>query len=224
MGKQYKLTVEKRETDNKLDLKSLRRNKKIPGVYYSYDSTNILFQIDESEIHNAIQSGANIFSVNVGGNDQNVIFKSVQYHPVTDKIIHIDLYGVKMDEKITVKVSINLIGDAVGVKEEGGVLNSPTSEIEIACLPMDIIGSIEIDISALSLGDSMPVGDIKLDDKHELMSSPDAVVASVTHAMREEEPAAEADDDALFMDEEDGETGEAAPSDSADSGESSGNE
>ena len=75
---------------NIFELKSLRRNKKIPGVYYSYDSTNILFQIDESEIHNAIQSGANIFSVNVGGNDQNVIFKSVQYHPVTDKIIHID--------------------------------------------------------------------------------------------------------------------------------------
>ena len=223
--KEFKLEVNKRDVDGKKGSKRVRREGNIPGVYYSHDSkVRIPFSIAQKELFEAQKSGSHIFNISVGDKKRNVIFKSVQYHPVTDDILHIDLYGVKMDEKITVKVSINLIGDAVGVKEEGGVLNSPTSEIEIACFPMDIIGSMEIDISALSLGDSMPVGDIKLDDKHELMSSPDAVVASVTHAMREEEPAAEADDDALFMDEEDGETGEAAPSDSADSGESSGNE
>jgi ribosomal protein L25 (general stress protein Ctc) len=79
MAKQFKLTVEKRDTSKKIDIKNLRKEKKIPGVYYSYDSSNIQFQIDKVEIKNAIQSGANIFTVNVGGNDQNVIFKSVQY-------------------------------------------------------------------------------------------------------------------------------------------------
>ena len=76
MAKEYKLTVEKREMQGKLGSKNLRNNMMIPGVYYSYDSTNILFQISESEIRTAIQSQANIFTVNVGGKLQNVIFKS----------------------------------------------------------------------------------------------------------------------------------------------------
>ena len=108
-----------------------------------------------------------------------------------------------MDEKITVKVSINLTGDAVGVKSEGGVLNSPTAEVEIACLPLDIPDSIEIDISNLSIGDSLQIGDIELDEKHTLISNPETVVASVTHAMREEEPALEGEEgEDLFMDED----------------------
>ena len=94
MAKQFKLTVEKRAVEGSKALRALRNELKIPGVYYSYEGNNILFQISESEIKHAIQSGANIFTVNVGGKNQNVIFKSVQYHPVTDKIIHIDLYGV----------------------------------------------------------------------------------------------------------------------------------
>ena len=75
MSKQYKLTVEKRENSGKFSSKNLRNNNKIPGVYYSYDSSNILFQMDEQEIRNAIQSQANIFTVEVGGKEQNVIFK-----------------------------------------------------------------------------------------------------------------------------------------------------
>ncbi|MDB3868509.1 50S ribosomal protein L25 [Candidatus Marinimicrobia bacterium] len=222
--KEFKLEVNKRDVSGKKGSKKVRREGNIPGVYYSHDSKlSIPFSITQKELFEAQKSGSHIFNISVGDKKRNVIFKSVQYHPVTDDILHIDLYGVKMDEKITVKVSINLIGDAIGVKEEGGVLNSPTSEIEIACFPMDIIGSMEVDISTLSLGDSMPVGNLKLDDKYELMSSPDAVVASVTHAMREE-VAAKADDDDLFMDEEGGESGETTSGDSTSSGEPADNE
>jgi large subunit ribosomal protein L25 len=159
----------------------------------------------------------------VGTKKRNVVFKSVQYHPVTDDILHIDLYGIKMDEKITVKVSIHLIGDAVGVKNEGGVLNSPTSDIEIECFPTDIPDAIEIDVTELSIGDSMRVGDIKLEDKLTLMSSPDAVVASVTHAMREEEPVVEEEGEDLFMDEE-GDDASAIDEASGDAGESADSE
>ena len=208
--KEFKLDLNKREASGKKSSKQIRREGGIPGVYYSHDSKeSISFSIDQKELFDAQKSGARIFNISVGTKKRNVIFKSVQYHPVTDDILHIDLYGVKMDEKITVKVSIHLTGDATGVKEEGGVLNSPTSEIDIACFPMDIIGAIEVDVTELSIGDSMQVGDIKLDDKLTLMSSPDAVVASVTHAMREEEPVVEEDDDDLFMDEESGEGDEA---------------
>ena len=221
--KEFKLNVNKREGSGKKASKQLRREGGIPGVYYSHDSKeSISFSIDPKELFEAQKSGAHIFNISVGTKKRNVIFKSVQYHPVTDDILHIDLYGVKMDEKITVKVSIHLIGDATGVKEEGGVLNSPTSEIEILCFPMDILGAIDVDVSELSIGDSMQVGDIKLDDKHTLMSSPDAVVASVTHAMREEEPVVEEEGEDIFMDEEGGEA--AADETSGDSGESTDSE
>jgi large subunit ribosomal protein L25 len=221
--KEFKLEVNKREDSGKKSSKQIRREGGIPGVYYSHNSKeSISFSIDQKELFEAQKSGAHIFNISVGAQKKNVIFKSVQYHPVTDDILHIDLYGVKMDEKITVKIAIHLTGDAIGVKEEGGVLNSPTSEIEVECFPMDITGSLEVDVTELSIGDSMQVGDITLDDKHTLMSSPDAVVASVTHAMREEEPVVEEEGEDLFMDGEDGE----APADDAsdDSGESTDSE
>ena len=205
MAKQYKLTVEKRETNNKLDLKVLRKNKKIPGVYYSYDSSNILFQMDESEIHSAIQSGANIFTVNVGGKDQNVIFKSVQYHPVTEKIIHIDLYGVDMNKPITIKIPIIFTGTAIGVQSQGGVLVTNLNEIEILCLPSEIPDNIEVDISEIELGTGIKTGEIILPDNVELSTPEDLSVVSVTHVVVEEEPAI---DEEELLEGEEGEAGE----------------
>jgi len=215
-AKEFKLEINKREGSGKKASKQIRREGGIPGVYYSHDSKeSISFSMDQKELFEAKKSGAHIFNISVGTKKRNVIFKSVQYHPVTDDILHIDLYGVKMDEKITIKVSIHLTGDAIGVKEEGGVLNSPTSEIEISCFPMDIIGAIDVDVSELSIGNSMQAVDIQLGDKHTLISSPDTVIASVTHAMREEETPVEEDSD-TFMD---GESGDAS-SDSEESTES----
>ena len=217
-AKEFKLEINKREGSGKKASKQIRREGGIPGVYYSHDSKeSISFSMDQKELFEAKKSGAHIFNISVGTKKRNVIFKSVQYHPVTDDILHIDLYGVKMDEKITIKVSIHLTGDAIGVKEEGGVLNSPTSEIEISCFPMDIIGAIDVDVSELSIGNSMQAVDIQLGDKHTLISSPDTVIASVTHAMREEETVVEEDSD-TFMDDESGEA--SSDSDSEESTES----
>ena len=195
MAKQFKLNVEKRELKGTSEVKNLRHQKKIPGVYYSYDSSNILFQIDESEIRNAINSKANIFSVTVGGNEQNVIFKNVQYHPVTDNIIHIDLYGVDMKQAISIKIPINFVGTPLGVQTGGGVLVTNLNELEISCLPSDIPDNIDVDISAVDLGVSLQTGDINLDDKFELITPSDLSVVSVTQAAVEAEVVEEDSDD-----------------------------
>jgi large subunit ribosomal protein L25 len=217
MSNEYKLEVFKREDEGKRGLKELRRNDKIPGVYYSHDSKqSIAFYIEQTELRGAIKSGAHIFSIAVGSKTRSVIFKSVQYHPVTDQVLHIDLYGVKMDTAVTVKATIELIGDAVGVKEEGGVLSQSTTEIEIECLPLDIPDSIKVNIEALAIGDSIRVGDLELDDKLTLKSSDEAVVCSVTQPMREEEVVTEEVDED-FMDEEEGTPSE--ESSDSDSGE-----
>ena len=136
MAKEYKLEVEKRESTRKSDLKQYRKEGKIPGVYYSTDSKKSTpFYIIYTDLISAFKSGSHLYEVNVGGKTRNVIFKEVQYHPVTDEILHIDLYGVKMDEKITVKVSINLTGDAEVYKVtmtrvelcEGSTCSTPTA-------------------------------------------------------------------------------------------------
>jgi large subunit ribosomal protein L25 len=188
MAKQYKLTVEKREATGSKDLRGLRKDFKIPGVYYSYEGSNILFQIAKNEIKNAIQSGANIFTVNVGGNEQNVIFKSVQYHPVTEEIIHIDLYGVDMSKSISIKIPLTYTGTPTGVTAEGGVLITNLNEIEISCLPSDIPDNIEVDISDVSLGENIQAGDVDMGDKFDLVTMSDTALMSVTHAAVEEEP------------------------------------
>ena len=186
MSKEYKLEVEKRTKANKKDLKELRKSGKIPGIYYSYDSKESLpFFIEQSVINNAIKSDANIFAINVGGKDRTVLFKSVQYHPVTEQMIHIDLYGVNMDKPVVVKVPINLIGTPIGVKEEGGILNQVSQEIEVKCLPGDIPNVLDINIDELSIGDTIIAESVKLDDTLELISSTDMLIVSVTVPMKE---------------------------------------
>ena len=188
MAKQFKLTVEKRDLKGNKDLRQLRKDMKIPGVYYSYDGNNILFQISNNEIKNAIQSGANIFTVNVGGKEQNVVFKSVQYHPVTEQIIHIDLYGVDMNKPISIKIPIVYIGTPTGVSTEGGVVVTNLNEIEISCLPSDIPENIEVDISNVAIGENIQAGDVTLGDKLKLVTMEDSTLMSVTHVVVEETP------------------------------------
>jgi len=191
MAKQFKLTVEKRDLKGNKDLRQLRKDMKIPGVYYSYDGNNILFQISNNEIKNAIQSGANIFTVNVGGKEQNVVFKSVQYHPVTEQIIHIDLYGVDMNKPISIKIPIVYVGTPLGVSTEGGVVVTNLNEIEISCLPSDIPEKIEVDISNVSIGENIQAGDVDLDNKLKLVTMEDSALMSVTHVAVEETPVAD---------------------------------
>ena len=194
MVKEYKIEIEKRESGVKI--KHLRANDLIPGVYYSHDSKeSILFQMNLSELRNAVKSGAAIFQVSVGGKLRNVIFKSVQYHPVTESVQHIDLYGVDMNVAINIKVPLVIIGECVGVKEDGGVINTPLTEIEISCLPSNIPQSIEVDITDLHLGDSIQAENLELADGLELVTSGDSTIVSVTHAAVEVEP--EVDEDEL---------------------------
>ena len=203
MANEHKIEINKREDSSKKELKKLRKAGNIPGIYYSGGSNeSIPIIITKHDFNLAVKSGARIFNIAVGDKKQNVLFKSVQYHPVTEEVIHIDLYGVRMDQAINIKVVIELIGDAIGVKDDGGILNQPLNELEIQCLPGDIPDLLELDISELAMGNSLNASDIKLDDKFTLVTPEDSVVVSVTQPMKEVEPVAELDEDEAFMDEE----------------------
>jgi len=188
MAQEFKLDIFKRDDISKSSLKQLRRDGNIPGIFYSYNSKeSIPFYMENKTLAEAKKSGARIFNIAVGSNKQTVIFKSVQYHPVTDEVLHVDLYGVNMDQVVAVKVQLKLEGNAAGVLNEGGVLVQSLNEVEIECLPSDIPENITIDISELNLGDSLKVEEIELDEKFSLKSDNQQVIASVTQAMKEEE-------------------------------------
>ena len=188
MAQEFKLDIFKRDNISKSSLKQLRRDGNIPGIFYSYNSKeSIPFYMANKTLAEAKKSGARIFNIAVGKNKQTVIFKSVQYHPVTDEVLHIDLYGVDMDQVVAVKVQLKLEGSAAGVLNEGGVLVQSLNEIEIECLPSDIPENITVDISNLNLGDALKVEEINLEEKFSLKSDSEQVIASVTQAMKEEE-------------------------------------
>ena len=208
MAQEFKLDIFKRDNLTRRGLKELRMEENIPGIFYSYDSKeSIPFYITQHTLSEAKKSGARIFNIAVGDTKQNVIFKSVQYHPVTDQILHIDLYGVNMKKSVVVKVQLLLMGTAIGVSADGGVLVQSLNELEIECLPGDIPENIEVDISELALGDTLRAADLTLDDKFSIKTDTNQVIASVTQAMKEEELVPDLEEETL-----EGEEGDEAPS------------
>ena len=163
--KVHKIEVNKRELSNKKSfVKSLRNKDEIPGIYYSHDSkASIPFSVSKKVMHEALKAEAQVYQVSVGSKARDVIIKSIQYHPISDEMLHIDLYGVRMDQEVTVKVPIELVGQSEGVKA-GGVLNQTLTELDITCLPGNIPQNIEIDISNLNIGDALRLGQLSLAD------------------------------------------------------------
>jgi len=224
MANEYKIEINKREDLTSQSLKKLRNTGYIPGVYYSATSNKSTpIVVFEKDFNEALKSGARIFNISVGGKKQNVLFKAIQYHPVTDEVLHLDLFGIRMDKPINIGVPIQLIGTAPGVKEGGGVLNQPLNEVEIQCLPADIPNFLELDISELQLGQSLNAGNIKLDKKYALSTNADDVIVSVTQPMKEVEVEVETEEGDEFMDEDATSSDEAkdAGDDNDDSGEES---
>ena len=185
---EYKIEVNKRDISNKKSsIKELRNSGQIPGVYYSHDSkSSITFSVDQKILYEALKSTSQVYKISVGGKSRDVIIKSVQYHPISENILHIDLYGVKMDVKVTLKVPISFIGQCEGVKA-GGVLNQNLTELELSCLPSHIPQNIEIDVSSLNIGDTLRVESIQLDETLEMVGDPELLIASVTLPTKVEE-------------------------------------
>ena len=107
MAQEFKLDIFKRKNLTKTGTKELRLNNNIPGIFYAHNLKNsVPFYMSQDTLNKAKKSGARIFNINVENEKQTVIFKSTQYHPVTDQVIHVDLYGVDMKQAVVVKIQI----------------------------------------------------------------------------------------------------------------------
>jgi len=188
MAQYAKLEIMKREQPGSQVARTMRKEGKIPANYYYSGEENINLAIDKKVFRQAIHSGHHIFEVELGGITQYVMIKEVQYHPVTDEIIHIDLMRVRRDEKMTISVPIILEGTAIGVIE-GGILTHNLQSLEINCLPSDVPEHIVVDVTNFELNHVMNVSELKVDDNIEIITASDIdVLAIISHKEESLEP------------------------------------
>ncbi len=131
--------------------------------------------------------------------------REVVVDPISRQIIHIDFQRVLMTEKVKVQVPIELVGVPEGVKNQGGVLDFITRELELECLPGDIPAQLELDVAALEVGQHVQVKDLELPAKVEMLEEPDRVIASVAHsrvALEVEAAEAEAEGEEVLLEAE----------------------
>lgn len=191
--KTIELTVEKRSTRGKNEARRSRARGKIPAVVYGAGKPTVEVTVDRKALSDVFREGAGenaIFLLKLEGTDQSrhAMIKELQRDPLSRKAQHIDFVRVLMDAKIRVKVGIEIVGTAVGVKTEGGILDTVTREVEIECLPGSIPDHIPVDVSELAIGDLVRVSDLKpvagvtiVDDGHK-------VLVHVTHPTAEKAP------------------------------------
>ena len=183
----YKLDISSRKETRTKGAKAIREKGFVPGVLYYAGDDTLNISIEKSILFRAMQSGQRIFEIKQGGESQYTMIKQIQYHPVTDEIIHIDLMRVRRSEKMTISVPLVLIGEAIGVKE-GGVLSQSMTQIEISCYPTDVPEKIELNIEDLELNSSLSVGDLDVGiEEVDVLSESSLNIVSVTPPAAEEE-------------------------------------
>ena len=182
----YKLDIKDRKANRSKGAKAIRGQGLVPGVLYYSGEENVNISIEKSILFHAMHSGQRIFEIEQEGENQYTMIKQLQYHPVTDEIIHVDLMRVRRSEKINISVPLVLVGDAIGVKE-GGVLSQSLTQIEISCYPTDVPEQIELNIEKLELNAALSVADIEIDiEDVEISTDSSLNIVSITPPAAEE--------------------------------------
>ena len=213
---QIDLKAQVRKTTGKSLARALRREGRIPAVLYGPKTDSMMLSIDFKEFEQIVKK-ANVGSVLLNLQIQNgetltrpAMIKELQTNPVSGAFLHIDFYEIDMQRKINVSVPMVTRGKSAGV-EEGGLLQIVRREIELFCLPTAIPESIEVDISELTIGDSIHVREITLPGDVELPEDIDFTVITLLAPKVEEEVVEEEElEEGEEAAEEEGAEGEAA--------------
>ena len=194
MAEQKDITVRatKREGRGKNDARRARRDGLVPLSIYGGEGESVAALAPLRELAAILrsESGRNtIFTIDVEGvGASEVMFHDRQIDPVRGRLIHADLTRLVKGQKIEVTVPLHLVGEPYGVREEQGVLEQIIREIEIRCQPREIPDSIDIDVSNLKVHEVLHISDIPIDERIEILDSPDTVIATV--GIVKEEPVA----------------------------------
>ena len=177
-----------RTPGTKNDARRVRREGKIPAVVYGAGKESLSITVDPRVVARILNSetGHNtIFDLTLEGEKTKAMIVDWQYEPIKGRILHIDLKRIALDKVLTVSVPIELIGEAEGVKTQGGILEQMLREVEIECLPADIPSHIDVDVSHLTFGKVLRVSDLPHLDKIKFLTDENQPVAHVTSVKEE---------------------------------------
>tara|TARA_B100000579_G_C22687972_1_gene783549 strand:+ start:61 stop:762 length:702 start_codon:yes stop_codon:yes gene_type:complete len=206
----YKLDIENREVVGKRATKDLRRSGKVPSVLYFKGEEPLSISIEKRLLYKAMKSDQRIYEMDINNESQYVMIKDIQYHPVTDDVMHVDFMRVRRSEKMTISVPIILVGKSIGVTE-GGILSQSLNQIEISCFPTNVPDQIEVNIEDLQINSSISVAEVSIDDEDiEILTADEISVASI-NAPREDEVSELLDEEVEGEETEEGQEG--SPSD-----------
>ncbi len=178
----------KRESVGKSHARRLRRTGEIPCILYGVEQDSVSLSVSRREFEKLLTETRSVFVVDIDNTEQRTVVKDIQYHPVKGTMIHVDLMRIKAGQEINVSIPLKFTGTAEGEKE-GGVFQEIRSELEITCLPKYLIDNLEIDISALNIGDSLRVSDLNFE--HITIKADESTVicaVAIPRKIEEEEP------------------------------------
>jgi len=198
MRKDITITAELRDSRGKNEARRLRASGQIPAVVYGASLEPVAVAVNPKELSRILhsKSGHNtIFNVDIAGRENApVMIVDWQDDPITSNLLHADLKRIDLNARIAVKVPVHTTGEPKGVKQQGGLLELVSREIEIECLPDEIPEEFILDVSHLMLGESRRASEIPMTGSMTLLSPPDTVIAHVialrTTAAEEAAPAA----------------------------------
>ena len=170
-------------------VRALRRAGLLPAVLYGHHIQPMAISLDHREASRILPrvSSSQLIQVEVGGERYPVLVREKQRHPVTSSLLHVDFQTVSMTEKLRAMVRIELTGDAPAVKNYNGVLVTGQEEIEVECLPGDLINRIVVDISVLTdIGNAIHVSDLPVPSTIHVLTDADELVVLVTAPAAEE--------------------------------------
>ncbi len=184
----FVLEVEKRSKEAKPG--ALRRQEIIPGIVYGHGAETISVSAPYKQFVKVYQEAGESSLVDLeikNGEKLKVLVHEVEKHPLTDKIIHFDLYQVKMTEKLETAIQLKFIGESPAVASKGGVLIKNLTELEVRCLPGDLVSEIEVDLGSLNdFGNMIKVSDVSIPEGIEVLNNKDLVVVMVAEPAKEE--------------------------------------
>lgn len=187
MAQTVSINAERRSTSGKGAARKLRLAGMVPAVVYGHGRDAESLTLNLADLEKALQgaSGSTVIELSVDGKPLRALIREIQRHPTRKTVSHVDFLEIHAGEKITLDVPLMLVGSPEGVRNAGGVLEQFLREIEIEVLPRDIPERIEIDVSALEIGDSLHVSDLSVENA-DILADADQTICTVVPPRVEE--------------------------------------
>jgi large subunit ribosomal protein L25 len=184
------LTIKKRDSIGKGPAKRLRRSGQVPGILYG-GASPVNVAVAPKDILRLIhgrEGSTQLFRVTFEGaqDGKMVIIRDMQFDPVSEDLVHVDLQEVAMDRSIQVSVAIHHVGESVGVRDTQGILEMVLREVRVSCLPGNIPEHLEADVTNLAIGDVLTVKDLKVPEGVRILNDPNQAVVTVAPPAAEE--------------------------------------